>query len=160
MFRTRNDVIKKLYFKTMTYVVISIVICVLFSQVVFAHPAEDLHFKYNFDEQELLVTIRHITKDPNAHYISKLDVYKNDFTIIEEDYSSQLSADVFELTFDVDAEENDILRIEVECNENGKVEESLTVTDGSQTPGFECVAVLFSILLVFVLINRKRIMGQ
>ena len=75
--------------------------------------------------------ITHNTANLNSHYVDKAEVYKNDVSIIEKDYTSQPS-NTFKLTFNFQAFVGDIIKVEAECNQVGKTEETITVTDNTQ----------------------------
>lgn len=142
---------------------------VISSNCVLGHPASNVDINYNFNEQSLTVTISHNTDNKETHYIEKIEVYKNGVTVIDEDYTSQPSSNTFTISFNVSANDGDVLKVETECNLVGKTEDSLTVkssenggsTDNgdNSTPGFELILVGCSIVLVLFL-QRKRIQFQ
>ena len=136
------------------------------SYCVLGHPASNVEVKYDYDNQKLNVTISHNTDDTTSHYIEKVEVYKNGVTIIEEDYTSQPSSNTFTLSFDILADDGDVLKVETECSLGGKTEDSLTVKSTENgtsdengdkaTPGFEFI--LLGVSIVFILfLRRKRI---
>jgi len=146
-------------------VILFVLAIILSSNCVIGHPASNVDLRYDFDNQKLNVTISHNTDDTGTHYIEKIEVYKNGVTIIEEDYTSQSSSNTFTLSFDVSADDGDVLKVETECSLSGKTEDSITVkseengtptkNDDTSTPGFEFLLVF--IALVFVFLFKKRI---
>jgi len=119
---------------------------IISSNCVTGHPASNVDLEYDFDNQKLNVTISHNTDNTDTHYIERVEVYKNGVTIIEEDYTSQPSSNTFTLSFDISADDGDVLKVETECSISGKTEDSITVdttngtsndSNGSSTPGFE-----------------------
>ena len=136
------------------------------SYCVLGHPASNVEVKYDYDNQKLNVTISHITDDTTSHYIEKIEVYKNGVTIIEEDYTSQPSSNTFTLSFDILADDGDVLKVETECNLAGKTEDSITVKsegdgistekDDTSTPGFGLLITILGITLFIVLKRKKK----
>ncbi len=139
---------------------------VISSNCVLGHPASNVYISYNFNEQRLTVTISHNTDNKETHYIEKVEVYKNGVNIIDEDYTSQTSSNTFTLSFNVSANDGDILKVETECIRGGNTEDSLTVKStenvtsnengDKSTPGFELILLGLSIAFILFL-RRKRI---
>lgn len=145
------------------FLIMSFLILINSSQTVFAHPASNIDLEYNYNNQKLTSTITHNTPDKEGHYIYKLKIYRNDIIVNDNEYTSQPTDNTFELLFDVSADEGDILKVWVECNIGGTNEKSITITvengstaedNGTSTPGFEIISILFG--LIFVLSFRKR----
>jgi desulfoferrodoxin (superoxide reductase-like protein) len=121
---------------------------------------------YNFNEQRLTVTISHNTDNTDTHYIEKVEVYKNGVNIIDEDYTSQTTSNTFTLSFNISANDGDILKVETECSIGGNTEDSLTVKStengtsnkngDNSTPGFELILLGSSIAFILFL-RRKKI---
>ncbi len=117
--------------KKYLFVALIIISTSFFVNQVVAHPPENIDLSYNISTQVLTVTITHNTANLNSHYVDKVEVYKNDVSIIEKDYTSQPS-NTFTLTFNFQAFVGDIIKVEAECNQVGKTEETITVTDNTQ----------------------------
>lgn len=137
----------------------------IFSQNVRAHPPENIDLEYNADNQVLTITITHNTNDLNSHYVAKVEVFKNDVAIIEENYQSQPTINTFTLTFNVSAVAGDVLKAEATCSLNGKSDESLTLgsgnttsnnSDGPSTPGFEIIGILASVVILALILRRNK----
>ncbi|MHA2431569.1 MAG: hypothetical protein ACXACC_11155, partial [Promethearchaeota archaeon] len=113
------------------FVVLMLMCSSLFVIQVTAHPPENIELTYDISTNNLTVIITHNTADPNSHYVEKVEIYKNNIEIQDEDYTSQPTADTFTLTFFVEAVEGDILKVEATDNLGGKTEEEITVTNGN-----------------------------
>ena len=147
----------------MTFLFFLIIIISCYS--VTGHQASNVDLEYDFDNQKLTVTITHNSKDINTHYIEKVEVYKNGVNIIDEVYTSQSSTETFNLTFDVSADDGNILKVETDCNLGGKTEDSITVKSGgnglstenddTSTPGFELLITILGII-IFMILKRKK----
>ena len=92
-----------------------------------AHAPESMELYYDFFSQILNVTITHTTPAPSQHYIESVEVFRNNVSIIQEEYTEQPSLRVFYLEFDVSAEDNDVLRVNAVCNIVGDLEEEIRV---------------------------------
>jgi len=136
---------------------------------VLGHPASNVDLDYDYDNQKLTVTISHNSNDIETHYIEKVEVYKNEVNIIDEDYTSQPADSTFTLTFDVIAEEGDILKVETECSLSGKTEDSITVkssdnnnngqpsgNNDTSTPGFGLLIAILGITLLLLIKRVKK----
>ncbi len=97
---------------------------------VIAHPPENIDVQYSLSQQKLTVVITHVTSDPTTHYVEKVEVYKNNVTIIDEDYTSQPS-NTFTLNFTLPAVVGDWIKVEARDNLGGKTQEEIIVTDDS-----------------------------
>ena len=139
---------------------------IISSNCVLGHPASNVDINYNFNEQRLTVTISHNTDNKETHYIEKVEVYKNGVNFIDENYTTQTTSNTFTLSFNISANDGDILKVETECSLGGKTEDSLTVKStengisnengDKSTPGFELI--LLGLSVVFILfLRRKRI---
>ncbi len=152
---------------------VSIFCCVVVSQSVVAHPPSDLDVSYDFDEQVLTVVVTHPVSDPSTHYIHKVEVYVNDVDVIDEDFQNQQANDSFTLEFSVGAEAGDEIKVEAECNINGKLEETIFVSaddggvddpgdgsegdpNGTQTPGFDLMLVVFGIFVIIFWAKKRK----
>jgi|GEM_PF-6188935 len=102
----------------------------LVNQVV-AHPPENIDLSYNVTTQILTVTLTHNTANLNTHYVEKVELYKNDGSIIEKDYTNQPSS-TYTLMFNFPAVVGDRIKVEAECILGGKTEETITVTNNTQ----------------------------
>lgn len=95
-----------------------------------AHPPENIDLYYGLSTQELNATITHITVDPNNHYVNKVEVYKNNVRIIQENYTSQPS-NTFTLFFTFSASIADSIMVEASDNLGYKTQKEIIVTDDS-----------------------------
>jgi hypothetical protein len=88
-----------------------------------------MSLEYDFYAQQLNVTIVHNTPTPNQHYIEKVEVWVNNELKISEDYTSQPTINEFTYTYDVSANDTDIIKVTATCNIAGDITEEITVMD-------------------------------
>ena len=99
-----------------------------------AHPPSDVHLEYDFLNQKLNVTISHNVGNPSTHYIQRVRVTKNSVTVIDEQYTSQPTGNTFTYTYDVSADDGDLLEAYAECNLGGSLTGQTTVAGPDHTP--------------------------
>ena len=145
--------------------IMSLLILINCSQVVLAHKPSNIDLEYDLKNQKLTSIITHITPNINSHYIYKVKVYRNDIIVNDNEYTSQPTDDTFELTFNVNAEEGDILKVLAECNIGGSDEKTITISsedgskteaNGNSTPGFEIIIILIGVIFLFLFGKRKK----
>lgn len=98
-----------------------------------AHGPSEVHLDYNFGTQVLTVDVSHNTVNPSTHYIVQIIVEKNSVVFTTRDYTSQPSSASIIDTFNVPADDGDVLRVTAICNLAGQLSESITVSDPSAT---------------------------
>lgn len=96
-----------------------------------AHPPQDMVLEYDLDNKELSVTITHETPSPGLHYIEKIEVYRNDELNISEEYDSQPDSSTYTITFEIDADIGDEIKVIAYCNIQGSISREITVEDPS-----------------------------
>jgi hypothetical protein len=101
---------------------------------VFAHPPSDMALDYDFENQILDVTITHVTLDENSHYIYKVEIEKNDVTMITEEYENQPTKDTFTYSYDIEANTGDKLTVTAFCSLYGSLAKTLTVAGDNNPP--------------------------
>jgi hypothetical protein len=120
---------------------------------------------YDYDNQILTVTVFHAVSDTNTHYIEEIIINKNSVFVMNRTYTSQASTSSMADTFNVDAENNDILQVIAICSISGQITRLITVSSGGlQTqppptiPGFPFTALIIGLLLAvgLVLIRNRR----
>jgi hypothetical protein len=131
-----------------------------------AHPPTQMTLSYNYDNQVLTVTVFHSVTDPNTHYIELITINKNGAFAMNRTYTSQTSTSSMVDTFDVDAEDNDILQVTAICSISGQIQRQVTVSSGGlQTqpppaiPGFPLVAISLGFIFAvgLALFRRRRL---
>lgn len=141
-----------------------LIFCFIFFTIlsinVTAHSPFSMNINYNFESEELNVSINHVVSDPTTHYIYNITIEKNNEFYKSFDYTSQPSSSSFSYTFSsIVGELGDMFSVIARCNQGGQISKSLTVGSNNQdnsTPGFEIILVLAAVTLVLFW-QRKRI---
>jgi len=118
---------------------------------------------YDYDNQILTVTVFHSVADPNSHYIEEIIINKNSAFAMNRTYTSQSSTSSMADTFNVNAEDDDILQVTAICSISGQITQQITVSAGGlQTqpppaiPGFPLAAIVLGLLLALGLALIRR----
>ncbi|MHA1864290.1 MAG: hypothetical protein ACTSWA_11025 [Candidatus Thorarchaeota archaeon] len=98
-----------------------------------AHTPALITLEYDFDLQELTVTISHSVSDINTHYIYEIVVEKNSVLFTTESYTSQSSTSGMSDTISVPAVDGDILSATAKCSISGQISGQVTVVDPTTT---------------------------
>jgi hypothetical protein len=129
-----------------------------------AHSPSTLTVSYNLQTQELRITITHQVANPSTHYISKVEIKKNNVTYNTTFYTEQPDPNSFTYSYTVNATVGDTLQVTASCIQGGSKTSQLTITqqntndDGntSSTPGFELLIALGALLSAFILIRKIK----
>ncbi|MFQ5832080.1 MAG: hypothetical protein ACE5H4_05225 [Candidatus Thorarchaeota archaeon] len=144
-----------------------------------AHAPSNMTLLYDWNSQELTVTISHTVGDPNSHYIENITVFKNDVKFTSSLYTNQESSFTASDTFVVAATDGDVLRVWAECVLGGINQRTLTVsepatetttttttTNGGRTNGeldffpttllIAGVVIALGLVMVVVMVARRR----
>jgi hypothetical protein len=118
---------------------------------------------YDYDNQILTVTVFHSVADINTHYIEEISINKNGVFAMNRTYTSQASTSSMADTFNIDAEDDDILQVTAVCSISGQLTRQITVSSGGlQTqpppavPGFPLVAIAIGLLVAMGLALIRR----
>jgi len=93
-----------------------------------AHPPASVILDYQGGARTLTVTVAHRVSNPASHYIESIRVWKKRTLVQEYSYTSQPDKEGVTYTYDIPAEEGDVLRVEASCSVFGSRSEELTVT--------------------------------
>jgi len=105
-----------------------IVISILCSTAIFAHPAEEIVLSYDNTTNLLSIRIAHATRDFNKHYIEKVWVSVNKKVRIVQSFKSQDDLEKLELQYKIfNLKKGDVISVETRCNIYGKKEASLEI---------------------------------
>ncbi|MHA1864200.1 MAG: hypothetical protein ACTSWA_10570 [Candidatus Thorarchaeota archaeon] len=96
-----------------------------------AHTPAQITLEYDFDLQELTVTVSHSVSDTNTHYIYEIIVEKNSALFTTESYTSQSSTSGMSDTISIPAVDGDVLSATAKCSISGQVSGQVTVVDPS-----------------------------
>ena len=103
-------------------------ILALLSIPVQAHPPSEVGLSFDQENQTLNMTILHKVSSPSGHYVSRIDIFKNDEKILSNEYTSQPSAsDPFTYSHAVNATSGDMLKATAFCSIAGSRSGELTI---------------------------------
>ena len=94
-----------------------------------AHPPADTSLYFDQKNNTLDVAITHTVSAPSSHYVARVDVTKNDQTILSKDYTSQPSSSKFTYSYPVNASAGDVLKAKTTCSIMGSRTGELTVAE-------------------------------
>jgi hypothetical protein len=98
-----------------------------------ATPPSDVAVKYDKTTSQLAVTITHPTEDPTTHYVKRVTVDVNGRIVIDNEYKSQPTKDVFTYTYPVPVNAGDTVRVTATCSVAGSTEGVLTLPTPTST---------------------------
>lgn len=108
-----------------------IILLVFFSFApVLAHAPSSMELEYNIDSQTLKAVITHNVSDPYTHYVFRIEIWKNGQSIDIVKFEYQPTDSTFFYTFDIAAEEGDLLEVTADCNIGGSITGDLKVISG------------------------------
>ena len=85
-----------------------------------AHPPTEITLSYDRTGHMLTVLITHETPLPEAHYIVKVEIKKNDTIVSTSLYESQPDPKTFSYTYPVDANTDSVVVVTATCNISGE----------------------------------------
>lgn len=119
-------------YRKQIWIYLMLIAMIVFSTQSIAHPPQDMILDYDFETEILSVTITHNSPSPTVHYINRIDIKRNDETIISETYDSQPTTSEFTYTYEVVANAGDELEVTAFCNIQGSIIQTITVRDPNQ----------------------------
>jgi hypothetical protein len=99
-----------------------------------AHPPSKMVLEYDTDTQTLSVSITHSVSDPANHYVKKLEIEKNGYPYLTENYTSQPTTSSVTYTYTVTTDDGDVLEVTAYCSLLGDITEQITVSKPSPSP--------------------------
>ena len=110
---------KKIREETMKYVLL--VICLIGSSLLMAHPASEVNLEFDKETSILTVYFTHEVKDVEKHFIFEVKVYLNKEEIIEQKIEKQDNLETGKLVYKIiDAKSGDKIKVRTNCNKTGK----------------------------------------
>jgi hypothetical protein len=170
------------YVTPVAFLVLILLYLLFIMQPTFAHSPSNMELEYDFEEQTLSVTITHSVPGPGDHYVKRIEIRRNGDLDLSEDYTSQPTTSTFTYTYAVAAGDGDVLEATAHCSLFGTTTEQITVSVPSpvstsptptvveatpspsptqtplptaQTPGFEVLFAVISIVATSYLVKRK-----
>ncbi|HNT57438.1 MAG TPA: hypothetical protein PKL99_06130 [Syntrophales bacterium] len=99
-----------------------------------AHRPASIALAYEAGAGKLTVTVTHRVSNPDRHYVESIRIWKNGAPAGAFSYKSQPDKDGVTYTYDIPANEGDILKVEGACSVYGKRSAELTVTAAGSGP--------------------------
>lgn len=101
----------------------------LFSAAVaFAHPPKSISAAWNASQNKLTVTAAHNVNDASKHYVLNLTIFEGNKQLLQKQYTSQTSEDVFSDSFVLEGVPSGTkIRIQAVCNIMGAAETEFTI---------------------------------
>ena len=106
------------------------IITVLFlcNSLALAHPAKEIHLKYDNETRVLTIRVIHDVKDFNKHFIEKVWVSVNKKEVVVQSFSGQDDLETLEMQYKIfNLKKGDIISVDSKCNIFGKKTESLEI---------------------------------
>ncbi len=100
-----------------------------------AHPPATIVLAYEAGAGKLTVTVTHRVSNPERHYVESIRIWKNGVPSGAFSYKSQPEKEGGSYTYDIPANEGDVLKVEGTCNVYGKRSAELRVTAAESGPG-------------------------
>lgn len=98
------------------------------SSVCFAHPPSDIKMTYDSDTNMLTVVLTHEVRNPDEHFIKKVDIGLNGKEIITHQISRQSNNITQMVVYMIpDAKPGDVLSAEGYCSLSGALEKELKI---------------------------------
>lgn len=123
-----------------------------------AHSPFYIDLQYDFDTQTLDVTISHSVSDVNSHYIEEIRIWVNDVSVHNETYTSQTSTSQHLDSFNIDAADEDVIKVLAICNVSGSLTDNITIGAPAETEFtlIYAIVTLLTIGLIFGYTLHKK----
>jgi len=160
----RDNSMQRVILRNLAILLIIITAIYSITENTIAHSPSTLIVSYNLQTQELRITITHQVANPSTHYISNVEIKKNNVAYNTTFYTEQPDPNSFTYSYSVNATVGDTLQVTASCIQGGSKTSQLTITqqntndDGntSSTPGFELLIALGALLGAFILIRKIK----
>lgn len=105
-----------------------LVICLIGSSLLLAHPASEVNLEFDNDTHLLMVNFVHKVKNAEEHFIIGVIVYLNNEEIIEQKIAKQDNTESGSLVYRIiDAKSGDKIKVSIKCNKVGKKSNEITI---------------------------------
>jgi desulfoferrodoxin (superoxide reductase-like protein) len=107
-----------------------ILIGLLLTSSIFAHPPSEIKLEFDPFEYILTVIIYHYVNNPNKHYIYKVTVELNGKEIIKQEFKYQYADDAQLALYKIfDAHQGDEITVTAYCSISGKKEAKIVLEE-------------------------------
>ena len=100
-----------------------------FNFAALGHAPSSVSASYDFDKQELTVTISHSVTNANTHYIQDVKIYRNSVLNRTVTYTSQPTTNTFSYKYNISAKDGEYLNATATCNLGGSGTGSVKVKE-------------------------------
>lgn len=105
-----------------------LVICLIGSSLLPAHPASEINLEFNKETHLLTVDFAHKVKDAEKHFILEVIVNLNKEEIITQKLAKQDNTENGSLVYKIiDAKPGDKIKVSIKCNKIGKKSTEITI---------------------------------
>jgi len=107
--------------------ILTIAVCCFASGKALADPPQDIALSYDPGTQTLTVNITHKSTFTGFHYVKQVEIRKSNQPVSRNEYKSQTGKTTFSYSYNVPANENDLLEVTAACNIQGQKTATLKV---------------------------------
>ncbi len=111
----------------------ALMVCLVHSNPVEATAPDDVQLTYDFDAQTLTVNVSHYSPSTKNHYIEKIEILKNGFSILNRSYENQSFSWGMYDTFSVSAVLDDNLTVTTLCSKGYSLTRWVVVSSTTST---------------------------
>lgn len=140
---------------------INVLSIALTSPNVSPHAANGMSLTYDFNAQELSVSVTHSVADPGSHYILSVTIRVNGTIVSSDVYTDQPTTMTFTYLYNITARHEANIQVTIVCNLTGTISRTLIVGDPNgeaplEIPGYSIVWILgVTALVIIIFIKRK-----
>lgn len=141
---------------------INVLSIALISPNVSPHAASGMSLTYDFNTQELSVSVTHSVANPSSHYILSVTIRVNGTIVSSEVYTNQPTTMTFTYLYNITAGHEANIQVTIVCNLTGTISRTLIVGDSNgetppEIPGYSIVWILGVTALVIIIFIRRKI---
>lgn len=107
--------------------IITAMIVILLVSGVSAHLPSDLNLTYNQSTGNLSAMFTHQVANPTTHYLKNVQISLDGNETINQDYTSQPTADIFTYIYALNATPATVIDVIGKCSIGGSIERSLRI---------------------------------
>lgn len=94
----------------------------------FAHPPNDIIFKYDKKSKIFSVGVAHSVKNPAKHFIKEIDIKVNRKEWISQKFTSQANSEVQAASYaQADLKKGDVVEVLAVCSEKGELKKTFKI---------------------------------
>jgi hypothetical protein len=94
-----------------------------------AHPLSSMIVSYNYEEQELTVTVARNDDSVTTGYLKEIDVLRNGVQVVNQTYLGPIESHTSTDKFSIAAEDGDVLNITAKFSVSGEISADIVVVE-------------------------------